>query len=251
MAIVLRKRWDVPQLQNMALSPDGTHLATTHPQSKVVTLWEISGGTQVQEWSDSPCPVFALAFSPDGKHLAYAGANGCMIIRRLAPPTDRTFIQDGVFLVRSLAFSPDSRHLAGATVAEELPEESDVIVWGITRGKRVARLDKHPPCAHCLAFSPDGKLLAVGVHGGFKLWSVKKREPWQAASFYARQQPGRLTVKRPEGLPPIDAVTGAAFSPDGKSILLLVRKSELFRWEIDKERVVGHPCRKAEKSWLM
>ena len=67
-----------------------------------------------------------------------------MVIRCLAQPTGCTVIQDGAFLIRSLAFSPDSRYLAGATIAEELPEESDVIVWDIAKGKRVARLEKHP-----------------------------------------------------------------------------------------------------------
>jgi WD40 repeat protein len=168
-------------------------------------------------------------------------------IRSPKRASEGVVIQGGPFLVTTLEFSPDSRLLAAATVADELPEESDVIVWDTATGKRVAILDKHPRCAHCLAFSPDAKFLAVGVHGGFKLWKVNKRGTWQADSFHARCPPGTFTLERPKGLPPIDAVTGAAFAPDGNSILLLVRKSELFRWELDKQRVVGQSCRKAGK----
>jgi WD40 repeat protein len=189
----------------------------------------------------------AVAFSPDGENLAYAGGGGSVIIRRVAQRSNRIVIHDGPFLVRSLAFSPNSRHLAGATVNEELPEESDVIVWNVPKGKRIARLDKHPRCAHCLAFSPDGKLLAVGVHGGFKLWNVKQRGPWQSTSFHSRSRPGSLALERPKGLPPIDAVTGAAFSPDSNTLMLLVRKSELYSWELNKQRVVGESCRKVGK----
>jgi WD40 repeat protein len=159
--------------------------------------------------------------------------------------SEQVVIPGGLFLVTALKFSPDSRLLAAATVKSAEPfAEHDVIVWDVARGKRAARLGKHPRCAHCLAFSPDGTFLAVGVHGGFKLWKVNKRGSWQANAFHDRRRPGNpFTVERPDGLPPIDAVTSASFTPDGNSILLLVRKSELFRWEVDKQRVVGQSCR--------
>jgi len=67
-----------------------------------------------------------------------------------------------------MVFSPDGKLLAGAT------HEGPVWVWGVEDGKELAILNVPPLGARALAFSPDGRALAV-VHAkgtGMQLWDV-------------------------------------------------------------------------------
>ena len=75
----------VGQLDAVAFSPDGSHLATVSAESGQVTLWRTSDGTVERSWALTPAsnlnPMTAsLSFSSDGRMLAtslsYPGSAG-------------------------------------------------------------------------------------------------------------------------------------------------------------------------------
>ena len=123
---------------------------------------------------------FALAFHPDGKTFAAATRSGSVLmwdLERLSdPPAVLGELEGGAW---SLAFSPNGRHIAvgakfddsvrlfdladpelGATIGSPGTPVDGVVALGQRGGVPVA-------------FSPDGKTLASGSHGGsVSLWDV-------------------------------------------------------------------------------
>jgi WD40 repeat protein len=83
-------------------------------------------------------------------------------------------------LVVALAYSPDGRTLASASA------DGTARLWDLNTGKLTAMLQSPAARAYCVAFSRDGKSLAVaygGPRGLVQLWDVepvRRRASWAA-----------------------------------------------------------------------
>lgn len=108
-----------------------------------------------------------VTLSPDGALVAAPPSRGVVSIWDVA--TGRIVQELRVHeLARladaGLAFSPDRSLLATGV-------ERDVLIWDVATGGIVARLSGHESAVNQLAFSPDGKTLAVGEADGIvRLW---------------------------------------------------------------------------------
>jgi len=198
-----------------------------------------------------PTGVSRLAYSPDGKTLAWAGSGPVCLYDPAAGKIIRSMkIADGG--VRCLAFSPDGKllavgegpfvHVVNAGTGEEAArfkahengvlavafapngktlatggDDDHVGLWDPVAGKERSRLDLHTKGASVLAFSPDGKALVGGGEAGeLMVWRMEDEDE-------RRRLQGR------EG-----AVGFAAFLPDGGSFLWTqgktIRVSEMETW---------------------
>lgn len=117
--------------------------------------------------------VRALAFTPDGKHLAAAGGDrgrGIASHVRIwnvdsGPLTASLSHKDPV---RALVFSPDGTELASGGL------EFDVSVWDVAGMRRRPVLEGHSNAVNGLAFSPEGQRLAsAGLDDRLCLWNTK------------------------------------------------------------------------------
>jgi WD40 repeat protein len=154
--------------------------------------------------------VVAVEIAPDGVTLASrsSGANGNIKIWDMTSGQQALQISSlQVGGVNSLAFSPDGQLLAGyyqggGFWSGDLPDT--VRVWSAQSGEVVADFAVDVTRPHGVAFSPNGRFLAIaGLSSHIELWDTHTQE----------------RVHRFETLEERHQVYSLAFSPDGQTLV--------------------------------
>ena len=215
--------WDVPAVKetdvlthelmvvDLALGPDGRWLATM-----LTGKW---GPGAVQVWDLSTRQAMSLAefdgnaysnvvFSPDGRYLAAGLGGGGPVavwevptwreVTRLATSSEGTMRTPDI-----LAVSPDGEWLAG--VSSNVPGEKGVIwIWDTSTWRELVRVETED-VAWTMAFSPDGRTIAVGLGQGVEHPPVNEAQLWDVKS-------GALVAR----IPHERQVKAVAFSHDAR-----------------------------------
>jgi WD40 repeat protein len=189
-----------PLIQQPVFSPDGKTLLAT--QDAKIRRWEVATGKELPAFEMEDIAKLETPWclpSPDGRTLVVWRIGGRY------PPVLLLDAASGK-LKRRLpanrggysppAFSPDGRTLAVIEVGE-------VSLWEVASGQSRGRL-KGPMWAHALAFSPNGRFLAVGTYpeAPVVLWDLS-----------ASRIVGQLRND-------VGHVDTLAFSPDGSRLAL-------------------------------
>jgi WD40 repeat protein/tRNA A-37 threonylcarbamoyl transferase component Bud32 len=201
-----------PDLDTALISPDGLRgLVTSESgESWEIRLWDLATGNPIGGPLQHGGPVFAAAFSPDGKILATGctdgkvrlwDANTGALVPRSWPCDPR---------LSRILFSPDGTALVSET------GEKTTRIWevatGATRGDELAT----GPWDYAAAFSPDGRTLAIGgPDGRARLWDATTGKPLGLA------------------LPHLAWMTHLSFLPDSRSLLTCSGERVVRIWSID------------------
>jgi tRNA A-37 threonylcarbamoyl transferase component Bud32 len=194
----------------LAFSRDGKHLAATCKDG-TVWLWDVGAGAPTQS-AKAVATVKswprALAFAPDGAHLAFGGTHrASLYVLDLADhkePHELVGPREDVYAV---AFAPDARTLASGGV------DRSVRLWNVP-----GFAERGPPCTGhegqvtALAFAPQGKTFASGGLGGkVILWSSTSGKQLRAWRFGD-----------------IQGIASLTFAPDGRHLLVGARTGLVF-----------------------
>lgn len=149
-------------------SPDGRTLATVGADG-ILQLWDATSGAAGARLEGGSYPLFAVAFSRDGRSVSAGGKDRAVFVWSLANSSRRAF-EGHAGDVNALAFAPDGKLLASASA------DRSVRLWDTASGQEIATLSGHKSTVLSLAFSPDGRWLASGDAGDVvRLWDVRSQ----------------------------------------------------------------------------
>jgi WD40 repeat protein len=158
-----------PAVRDLSFAPDGLTLATVHADDRA-RVWEVRDGnlrTSIALQGDS---FVQCALGPHGKMLLMKGQPNSDLVSLYragqAPPLVRGLTSS----LGAVACSPDgSRFAAGDSI--------QVLLWDAATGDRVARLPSPAGGVYVMAFSPDGKRLALGGQEGLvTVWDLATQQ---------------------------------------------------------------------------
>ena len=217
---------------SLAFSPDGKTLASGHGFNKIY-LWQVATSKPIAILQrDELAIVVSVAFSPDGSLLAastrndVASASSAGIrLWTVATGSEKAFLKGHTDSVNSVAFSPNGKILASGSF------DNTIRFWDVATGKNTATMKAVPKIsvadngssivafgaavsANSVAFSPDGKTLAVGNgNETVTLWDVATHK----SIAILRGHLGLVTV---------------AFSPDGKRLAVGNYDGTIKLWDV-------------------
>jgi WD40 repeat protein len=136
---------------------------------ETVNFWDARTGKPKLVFVGSECQVTALAYSPDGRHVAVGGGGGEPIrVWEAASGKQAALLRDGRFDVGCLRFNPDGKSLVSSDYA------GTIRLWDWAKGGApVTYVSDHKSIVRTFAFSPDGKNMATGDADGIvRVWAV-------------------------------------------------------------------------------
>jgi DNA-binding beta-propeller fold protein YncE len=225
------------ELASVALSPDGKTAAVISKGGMVLVDESGKPKATLEPAFANLFGTFRALFSPDGKYVAgVLPIQGGLKLAEAEGGKVLTGVKGTVHGVEAVAFAPDSK-----TVAVAGKMGADVTLWDLATLKQTAALrlsfqsDLNPSAG--LAFSPDGKFLAVTCGEGVRIWDLATRRQRPPLHALGNSSGDGLVVR---GQP-----ASLAFSPDSKLLAVGYFDSSVRLWDVAAGKSLVH----VNRSW--
>lgn len=215
-----------PSTTSLELSPDGTLLGAGYSRG-AMEVWRLQDKTHPPVTLNAGrLPITALAFGRNPKkgprefpwNLAAADQSGAISLGNLAEVSLRTLGRGSFLDIQALAFSADGVTLA--TSGHGWPR-----LWDVATGQLLLEFELDDP-ASALAFSPDGKHVAVSNPVGpftglrIRVWRLENGRGMQ--SFHGLSSP----------------ISVVEFSPDGSLLAAMSHAWDVAVWDVKTNRLL-------------
>jgi WD40 repeat protein len=238
--------WDVPSgassrripnrgwwgYQALAISPDGRTVAASIDDS--IGLWETdSGKPLLQDYPAHRHAVRFVACTPDNRLIITAGYDG--LVMAWDAETGRQLYERSIGLdsqAFSAALSPDGEIVAAAGRYDwtNIGDKNVIRLWKADSGEPLRDFggpDGPYRDTHDLAFSPDGKLLAIAAE-----ISRGNEDDVDVCDIASGEVLAELRLEEGQS-----GVAAMAFSPDSKSLYVAYHQAMLHVWDLAAAKV--------------
>jgi WD40 repeat protein len=194
-------------ITGLAFSPDERTFVSCGRRDPL-RFWNVTTGKEPPRAPGHLGDVLAVAFERDGNRIVSLGSDRTVRWWNPTSPKELSIIPTDPLPMGPAAFSRDLRRMAVGTEVHR--EAAPTVLLNPMTGRRIREIPDAGG-AFGLAFTPDGKRLAVGGQGTVSLWDAD--EP-----------------RRPESVAASNGfVTGLAFSADGRTLLMATAASISYR----------------------
>jgi len=224
------------QVGNLAISPDGSLLASSDYQTGNIWIWDITTGKLIKTLNGKSGYTSGLVFSPDSTMLAQGrGYLGGVFVWDVASGNVVGALTADSFFVDGIAFSPDGKNVAISY------NDGTIRVWNVSPSKPMRLFGENHKPVYGITYSPDGKLIAYGTLDGTvrildtTTWKVVKTINVNAVNLFQiffSSDGKTLATSYDKGIEFWDPSTGssvssldwagssliASFSSDGKTV---------------------------------
>jgi len=170
----------------LAWSPDGTWLVSCRNKTvygnhrervSVIAeaqVWDARSGKIISTYHHHTGAILALAWSPDGRHIASAGWDHTVQLWNAADGTHLSTYREQTNAVCSLAWSPDGTCVVSAASTihpEDTPTLPVLHIWRVADGATIGSYKGHQGSLFSVAWSPHQECIAsTGQDPTVHLW---------------------------------------------------------------------------------
>jgi len=153
-------------LRGLAVLPDGRH-AVTSSGDKTARLWNLETGDEVRRFEGHASAVRSVSCSSDGRRLLSGGADGFIHLWDVETGKElKAWLAHSQAAVEAVLFLPGGKRLASGG------SDRMVKVWNLETADLIEERQQNGTALR-LDVSPDGRLLASSNGTSFRMWDLQ------------------------------------------------------------------------------